>query len=162
MVHSWWDEMLSIPNHHGILLYAESKSRYASTERLISRSPVNRMDLYESILTLTTPSLCEQTGLGIHMSWVAWDTFHSIYGETTQLQNTIYLAPIKPGQIRVLSFAVIVKWLHTQCVQETAAKNRFVDDWLQISMYSYEVSPIAIVSQMRAHCPDDIVNAVGS
>jgi hypothetical protein len=57
---------------------------------------------------------------------------------------------------------VIVKPLHTQCVQETAAKNRFVDDWLQISMYSYEVSPIAIVSQLRALCPDDIVNAVGS
>jgi len=40
------------------------------------------------------------TGLAIHMSCVARDTLHPIYGNTTQLQNTVYSAPIKHSQIK--------------------------------------------------------------
>jgi len=54
-------------------------------------------------------------------------------------------------KLRVLSFAAIIKLLCTWWVYERALSlalgdtNRFVDNWLQISSYSYEVSPIAIV-----------------
>jgi len=41
-----------------------------------------------------------QKGLFIRMCWVAQNTLCSIYGETTQLQNTVYLAPIKLSQIK--------------------------------------------------------------
>jgi len=34
------------------------------------------------------------------MSGVAQDTLRSIYGNTTQLQNTEYLVPIKHSQIK--------------------------------------------------------------
>jgi hypothetical protein len=39
-------------------------------------------------------------GLMIRMSYVARNTLHSIYGKTTQSQNTVYLAPIKRSQIK--------------------------------------------------------------
>jgi hypothetical protein len=35
----------------------------------------------------------------IHVSWVARDSLRSIYGKTTQFQNTVYLASIKCSQI---------------------------------------------------------------
>jgi hypothetical protein len=40
-----------------------------------------------------------QMGLVIHMACVALDTLRSIYGKTTQLQNTSSLAPITGSQI---------------------------------------------------------------
>ena len=49
--------------------------------------------------------------------------------------------------------ATIIKLLHTRWVYERALSlalgdtDQLVDNWLQISSYSYEVSPIAIVSQ---------------
>ena len=39
-------------------------------------------------------------GLVIYMSWVAQDTLRSIYGNTTQLQNAVYLAKKMPTQIK--------------------------------------------------------------
>ena len=56
-------------------------------------------------------------------------------------------------KLRVLSFAAISKPLRTQWVYERALslvlgdKNLFVENLLQISSYSYEVSPIAIEAQ---------------
>jgi len=35
-----------------------------------------------------------------YMSWVARDILRSIYDKTTQLQNTVYLAPVKRSQIK--------------------------------------------------------------
>ena len=61
----------------------------------MDRSPVDRMDLYESILGSTTLSMSGQIRLGICMSRVVQDTLCSIYGKTTELQITIYLAPIE-------------------------------------------------------------------
>jgi len=52
-----------------------------------------------------------------------------------------------------LSFAAIIKPIRTRWVQERELSlalgetKLFVDNWLQINVYSYEVSPIAIVSQ---------------
>ena len=57
------------------------------------------MDVYESTLASTTLFVSGWMGLGIHMPGVAWDTLHSIYGKTTQLQITVYFAPIKCSQI---------------------------------------------------------------
>jgi hypothetical protein len=57
-------------------------------------------------------------------------------------------------KLRVLSFATIIRPLRTRLVYERVLRlalgdtNLLVDNWLQISSYSYEVSPIAIVS----HC----------
>jgi hypothetical protein len=56
-------------------------------------------------------------------------------------------------KLRVLSFAAIIKLLRTRWVYERALSlalgdtNILVDNWLQISSYSYDESPIAIVSQ---------------
>jgi len=56
-------------------------------------------------------------------------------------------------KLRVLSFAAFIKPLRTRWVYERALSlalgdvNLLVDNWLQISSHSYEVSPIAIVSQ---------------
>jgi len=56
-------------------------------------------------------------------------------------------------KLRVLLFAATIKPLHTQWVYERALSlalsdtNLFIDIWLQISSYSYEVSQIAIVLQ---------------
>jgi len=56
---------------------------------------------------------------------------------------------------RVLSFAAIVKlsrtrWLYERALPLTLGDTTlFVDNWLQISSYPYEVSPIAIVSQYK-------------
>ena len=55
----------------------------------------------------------------------------------------------------VLSFAAIIKPLRTQWVHARALSlalgdtNIIVDNWLQISSYSYEVLPIPIVSQYK-------------
>ena len=58
------------------------------------------MDLYQSTLSSTTLSWSEQVGPWIHMFFVARDTLRSIYGKSTQLQNTVYLAPMKRSQIK--------------------------------------------------------------
>jgi hypothetical protein len=56
-------------------------------------------------------------------------------------------------KVRVLLFAAMIKPLRTRWVYESALSlalgdtNLFVENWLRISLYSYEVSPIAIVSQ---------------
>jgi hypothetical protein len=50
-------------------------------------------------------------------------------------------------------FAAIVELLHAWWVYEKGVslavgdRNQFVDIWLQISLYSYEILPIAIVLQ---------------
>jgi len=48
----------------------------------------------------TTTSWSGQIGLGIHMSWVAQDILHSIYGKTAQLQITVYLTQIMRSHIK--------------------------------------------------------------
>jgi hypothetical protein len=56
-------------------------------------------------------------------------------------------------KLRVLSFAAIINPLCTWWVYERALSlaladaNLSVDNWLQRSSYSYDVSPMAIVSQ---------------
>jgi len=54
---------------------------------------------YESTLISTTPSWSGRTRHGIHMPQVAQDTLHLMYGKTTLLQITVYLASKKGGQI---------------------------------------------------------------
>jgi hypothetical protein len=67
-------------------------------------------------------------------------------------------------KFRVLSFAAIIKLLCTQWVYERALSlalgetNLFVDDWLQIRSYLYEVLPIEIVSQDELVYLDEVVN----
>jgi hypothetical protein len=57
--------------------------------------------------------------------------------------------------LRDLSFAVIIKPLHTSRVTERALTvefgdmNLFVQNWVNIHSYLYAVSPIAIVSQYK-------------
>jgi len=58
------------------------------------------MDFYKLTLSLTTLSVFGQIGLGIHMSRVMQDALHLIYGKTTLLQITVYLAPIQRSQIK--------------------------------------------------------------
>lgn len=56
-------------------------------------------------------------------------------------------------KLSVLFFAAIVKLLYTRWVYDSAIllalgdKNQIVANWLQISSYALELSPVAIVSQ---------------
>jgi hypothetical protein len=87
------------------------------------------------------------------MCCVVQNILSSIYGKTAQWQITESLAPIKLSQVRNLSFAVIVTLLCTQWVYGRAVslalgdKNRIVENWLEISSYSFKLLSLARVSQ---------------
>ena len=74
---------------------------------------------------------------------------NSIYGNTALLQITESLALIKLSQVRDLWCAPIVTPLYTQLVYDSAASlalgemYQIIDNWLQISSYSFMVSPSA-------------------
>jgi hypothetical protein len=60
--------------------------------------------------------------------------------------------------------AAIVNPLRTRCVHERALSlafgdtNLFVDNWLQISLYPYKLSPNSDYAAIYAHYLDDVVN----
>jgi len=70
------------------------------THEWLYQSPVDRMDLSDSALSSSTLFVFGLIGLGIHMSRVTQDALCSIYGKTTDLQITVYMAAIKHNQIK--------------------------------------------------------------
>lgn len=99
MAHFWWNEVLSISDHHCISRFAESYKWFVRYQWRIYRSLVNQIHIDEPILVSTTLSGSEKIALQILLSPVAWDILHSIYGKISQLLFTEYLAPMKCSQI---------------------------------------------------------------
>jgi len=113
------------------------------------------MDLYESTLASTTPSWSGANGT--YDICPEWRGILSVQDMAKQLScRILYIwLQLSVVKLRVLSFAAIIKPLRTWWVYERVLSldlgdtNLLVDNWLQISSYSYEVSPIAIVSQYK-------------
>jgi len=92
-------------------------------------------------------------GLTIHMSWVRG--ILSAQYMVKQLSCRIPYIWLQSSVVKlsVLSLATVIILLRTRWVYDRALslvpgdKNLFIVNWLQISSYSYEVSPIAIVLQ---------------
>jgi hypothetical protein len=120
-----------------------------------------------SILEPNQPNGLEQINLHFDHTrsvWSEWD-FQFICPEWQEILSVQYMAKQLSCKIlyiwlllnlpkrRVLSFAAIIIALRTRWLCERALSlalgdmNLFVDNWLQISTYSYKVSPIAIVLQ---------------
>jgi len=121
-----------------------------SWSTIIVKSSTNAMYIiFGSVLVAISPLL-----MVTHISWVARDTLHLIYGKTTQLQITVYLAAIQcVDKWSVRLFATIVtllcpRWVYGRALSLALGDtNLFIDNWLQISSYPFELPPIAILSQ---------------
>jgi hypothetical protein len=117
------------------------------------RPSIDERELYESILLSTTPSW---SGLnGSYDSYVlsgVWYSPFNIWQHNT-VADILYMG-LQHSRVKlwVLAFFAIIKPLWTQWVYERALslaladRNLLVDNWLLISSYWYEESPIPIVS----------------
>ena len=84
-----------------------------------------------------------------------WCGMLSVQHRATQLSCRIQYIWLQWSVVksRVLSFAAIIKPLGTRWVYDRPQSlslgdmNRYIDNWLQIRWYSYEISLIVIVSQ---------------